>query len=535
MTKRTAGRAAAAAAALLVTCIPATAGPGSGLVFGPKTYTIDGSRPQVERDEFPIDASAFCEGRAAFVLVVEDADVNGANRISSGEIVVNGVRLVSESDFPLHKPVERAFMPAAVENSLDVTLTGGRPGSSIIVSIRREIEERIVPPSDYLLAQNGPNAFSQQFDGPDSTSPYILVVENGDSDGGRRVTRGSLTLNGAVVVTNADLHDAVTLVRRRITLQARNELRIEAVGRQQDLLRVSIKRLLPETACALLSVSFTTPADGAVIDTSRIMVTGTVTGTRDLGVTVNGSVADVDLSRAGSESDPFTWRALVTADSGVVGLKAVVTDGRRATATAARTVQYAPSAEWVMLRPSTRSGPAPLDVTFSVTLRVADAVVQYEFDFDGDGAFELSAPQLPDDMTHSYRTVGPHTPTMRARLSDGRVLTDRVPVLVQPFSVINELLQAEWSAFVTALAGRDVAAAVSRFGDEETRAKYLEGLERIRPTLPEFTAAIKTIEPIWITGDAAHYLLTRNEDGSPRGYHVYFVRDAAGVWRIAQF
>ncbi len=67
------------------------------------------------------------------------------------------------------------------------------------------------------------------------------------------------------------------------------------------------------------------------------------------------------------------------------------------------------------------------------------------------------------------------------------------------------------------------------------RPEYERAFNLIRPSLPSFAAGLNAIEPIWIHGSAAHYLLTRTEEGRLRGYHVYFVRDGDGLWRIAQF
>ena len=36
-------------------------------------------------------------------------------------------------------------------------------------------------------------------------------------------------------------------------------------------------------------------------------------------------------------------------------------------------------------------------------------------------------------------------------------------------------------------------------------------------------------------GDAARYLLRGVQNGRTFGYHVYFVRDGDGVWRLQQF
>ena len=413
----------AAGAALLLIGMPMAASATSHILFGPKTYVIGTSGPLVAHEEFVSDAATLCSGRAAFVLSVRNGDENGANAISSGRILVNGVKLVSENDFQLRTAgIERAFAASARTNSIDVTLASV-PGGSVTVTIFREIEEPLFPAFEHILGQNGQSVYPHQFEGTNTGAPLVLVVENGLPDGSRRIMTGSVTLNGTMVLTNNELNEGMPLLRRRITLRPQNDLRIEAVGRQLDSLRVSVKRLLDESACAQLRVAFTAPDAGSVINTQLIAARGIAVGPRDIGVTLNGSVADIDLSRAGTESDPFTWHAVVSAEPGVVELQAVVTDSRRLRASATRSVMFAPPAEFIMLRPSARSGPAPFKVTFAVTSRFDAGVVRWELDLDGDGVFELSSPQLPDDITHTYVT-GAHTPSARVILVDGLVLTD---------------------------------------------------------------------------------------------------------------
>ena len=48
-------------------------------------------------------------------------------------------------------------------------------------------------------------------------------------------------------------------------------------------------------------------------------------------------------------------------------------------------------------------------------------------------------------------------------------------------------------------------------------------------------AAFATIDAIWIRAGMAHDLGTRLENGRTMGYHVYFARDAKGLWKVLQF
>lgn len=70
---------------------------------------------------------------------------------------------------------------------------------------------------------------------------------------------------------------------------------------------------------------------------------------------------------------------------------------------------------------------------------------------------------------------------------------------------------------------------------DDVREKYRRPLESIRPRLPAFAERLQSLDAVWIRGDVARYLAIRDEEGRPTGYHVYFGRDADGLWKILEF
>jgi len=163
------------------------------------------------------------------------------------------------------------------------------------------------------------------------------------------------------------------------------------------------------------------------------------------------------------------------------------------------------------------------------------AIVRYEFDLDGDGTYETSSLSYPDSLHLTYPIPGIRIASARLTTNDGAVLTASAPVVVQSFAVMDGLLRQQWNSFTAALAAADVDKALAQLADGEVRTKYKPALDLIRPTLPQFAAGLETIEPVWISANAAHYLLIRNEEGRRHGYHIYMVRDASGRWKISQF
>lgn len=281
-------------------------------------------------------------------------------------------------------------------------------------------------------------------------------------------------------------------------------------------------------------VTIESPAKNAVVTSGDIYVTGTMTSTsRNVGVLVNDVAALVDLAHAGTKSDPFRWFATVPSAGGRVKLKARISESDDERASSVIFVQHVPPAIGMDLRALPHSGLIPLEVEFIMSTHIVDGV-RYELDLDGDGQYERTSAEEPESVSTTYGTPGLRRVSVRVTRASGEVVTVTTPVLPQAFNTINTILQDVWRGFGDALARRDVNTATRSFAGD-TADKYRGRLELIRENLPRFADGIRKLEAISIVGDVAHYLVTRDEDGTVYGYHVYFVRDANGVWKIAQF
>ncbi len=100
------------------------------VVYEPHRFTREIAKPETFTDTFDV-----CDPSGAFTLVVENGDENGKNRISSGVISINGVPVVSQSDFS--QKVSRIEKPIAnIREVNEVTVdVGSRPWSYVTVSV----------------------------------------------------------------------------------------------------------------------------------------------------------------------------------------------------------------------------------------------------------------------------------------------------------------------------------------------------------------------------------------------------------------
>lgn len=496
---------------------------GQAVVFGPQSYVLTAGRPQQFSERFVLDPAA-CNGLAVFLLVVEHQNV------SSATIHLNGAVVASEKDFPSGGAPLEVPVSVAAQNVLQIDLKGGRPGAVLAVSIRRELEEQFAPDVVYTLS-TGSEVFRRAVSAAPGSS-YLLVVTNGDGRGGGRVATGTISIGGRVVVDQNDLARAAT-IRKTVTLASQNDLVLDLRGNRGATLTLGVKRRLDESACGP-RIKFTAPAQNADIVSSTIAAAGTVTGPRGVGVTVNGLPAEIELTHAGTDEDPFLWFADVPAVAGQVTLTATATAPSGATAEAARDVLLLPHPTAVQLESFPRSGPAPLPVRLHVAPPNPAEVVRYEVDFDGDGVNEIAAAELPSDVSFTYSAAGHFRVTLRCVLQNGSTSVASTHVLVHPFDAVDAMLRSSWSRFSTALAARDMEKALRELSPS-AREKYEPALRTIGSALPAYVASISGFDPVWIHDRAAHYLLRRTIDGRTLGYHVYFTRGGDGVWRLTQF
>jgi len=318
--------------------------------------------------------------------------------------------------------------------------------------------------------------------------------------------------------------------------------------RAHQLLRIGTSLgivLIASVLCAVDShaqVKIELPAVNAVVIGSSIPVSGTlVARTRNVGVTVNDVAARLDLEHAGTKSDPFRWYAEVDAPAGRVKLKArshSSTTGNGADEGGASTVHvhFQPSPKVVALTPSPASGVAPLDVTLAVRTDPADEITHFALDFQGDGSWDVTGESLPEeDSVFRFATPGIWFPVVRVTMRSGAVVTATSPIHVQSFGTVNAIVKEVWNGFGQSLSKRDINGSLNWLASDGVRDKYRSRLTLIRDSLPQFAGGIRTIHPVWILDETAHYLMTRTENGRLKGYHVYFARDASGLWKIVQF
>lgn len=279
------------------------------------------------------------------------------------------------------------------------------------------------------------------------------------------------------------------------------------------------------TVTQSFTLSIVSPAPDAVVDSGAVLVTGTLEGPPNSGVTVNGIVATVDRS-----TNPHKFYAAVTLQPGAGTITAVVTapDGttlsRSVNITAAAT-----SAVHIAVNPA--SGIAPLKVRFAASETGGAIVRRLEIDFDGNGTIDYAQDRPPTGAEYTYPIPGMYLAKVRAIDSLGQPHTSIHPILVESFSDRDAVLRKIYTGMLDRLRNGDIEGALAATTGG-VREKYRAVFTALGSDLPTIVDQIGTLNAGQLSDEMAEYVVTREIGGQSRAFLIYFLRSEDGVWRI---
>jgi hypothetical protein len=284
--------------------------------------------------------------------------------------------------------------------------------------------------------------------------------------------------------------------------------------------------LIFETQSPLLTLVITSPTNGATINRPDIMVKGTVSNQRgnETGVTVNGKVSIV----MGNE---FVANH-IGLEGGTNTIQATATDTEGNTASTSIIVDANTTGEYISITANTESGISPFEVMLTIdsSLDLTNATLTYT----GPGEVEFLSRTVTEYRVR-LTAEGIYYFTVSID-SGGNLYRDTIGIVVLSESELDALLRSKWEAMILALANRDTEGSLFHFSSG-SRGTYRTQFSGLASLLPEIVSELSRAEinMISVADSRAEYELLVEREGRRFSFHLEFVKDTDGVWRIGRF
>lgn len=278
-----------------------------------------------------------------------------------------------------------------------------------------------------------------------------------------------------------------------------------------------------------ISITPSSPINGAIITKPDIMVTGTISNNtgNETGVTVNGIVAAIYNNQFIANHVPLV--------DGVNTITITATDIVGNAATTLINVNAVRAGNYIRLTSNIESGIPPLEVTMRIdgSFSIEESIIS------------VTGPEEPeflentaDEYTIRFNTEGIYYFTATATGPDGIMYQDTIGIVVLNRTELDNLLKGKWEGMNTALTNQDVEKA-STYYSEETKQIYNDLFNALYAYLPQIAQEMQGIQLIYAKNNTAKYRMRQDELYGGRNiiltYYIYFVIDRDGVWKIYRY
>lgn len=270
-----------------------------------------------------------------------------------------------------------------------------------------------------------------------------------------------------------------------------------------------------------VSVTVTSPADGAAVSGNTLTVAGTFMGPINTGITVNGIVAVQDSNR-------FYAQVPLAAGANALTVTATTPAGNKATQTL--NITSSGTAPIQVIADMT-SGMAPLTVNFKVQNSTANAIAKIEADFNGDAVIDLTTADPAAPLQFIYAAPGAYPAHFKMTDARGGVVETVVTIGVQDKAQIDQMVKAHWSGMNSALVQGSKAQAKT-YLTAQAQEKYGPVFDALSTKMPVIVASYSQFQMVSISPSVGEYAVNRTINGVNRIFFVYFMQGDDGVWRL---
>lgn len=278
--------------------------------------------------------------------------------------------------------------------------------------------------------------------------------------------------------------------------------------------------ILPQVQLQLLS-----PLDGVTVSQSPLLVKGGIIhNLREVGVIINGVIAHVNGEDFAAE---------IYLQEGLNTITATATDGAGLEVTASINTTLIPEIPSLSLTAIPSSGIQPFEVTMEAETSIANAVMNYQWDIDGNGTIDTSGATL-STITNTYPNPGLYFPKVTVIDTLGNPYEESTVISVLSREDMDALLREKWTSMIDALNSGDTTAALTKIFSG-SQASYQTMFSVLSEQLFSIVATAREFNLIDIKDNIARYKLLTTESGKTYSYEVIFIKDNHGLWKIKEF
>lgn len=376
-------------------------------------------------------------------------------------------------------------------------------------------------PKTYTRTTGQPYTSTETFSNCEPEAKYQLVVVNRQEEGYKRISSARVLLNGLEVLSPDELNLQVESIQKPVFLQVQNTLEIRLASGPTGQLTIFI-----ECVANCFEVKISSPADLSTVNRSDVLVKGTTASSaEEIGLVVNSMVAQVNENQFAANKIPLGLgkNTIIASATNSCGQKAE----------AKISVQVDSTDQKTLLTAHPRNGTAPLSVDLRASAVLDRPVAQYEWDLNGDGTIDSSGPAMFEIST-TYDQEGLYFPTVIITDDQQHRYAETAAVNALSMARINALILQRWNGMRTALQNKDADGAAAFFADS-AKEMYRQNFTLMKEIMPQMAADLGTPRFVKFFGDGAFYELTSVRDGKEYSFHVEFIKDQDGLWKIRFF
>jgi len=276
----------------------------------------------------------------------------------------------------------------------------------------------------------------------------------------------------------------------------------------------------------------TSPQNGALIEDSGMLVTGTLTAPLNTGVTVNGVVAHRGGTPYGSE---FAAVVPLQPGSNTITVTATLLNRKQLTQTLIVTRN---SDNLLSVNVTPNQAFAPATASFTITNSGSVGLEMVELDFDGNGATDqfitleqVLAGALKKPITHDYTEPGLYLPKITIMDKNGNSHTEELTVSVQSRAQIDKIIQGIWSGMNAALVAGNHGLA-TKYLTDSSMPGYGEVFYLLLPYMNDIVSGYSNLEPLDVGLTYSEHAMSEVVEGTSRVFLIQLLQDNDGVWRL---